>query len=196
VDDRENLSQPERLRLPSRWNRLEIFTEKMLRCLEPDEAEQINDEYEIKVTSVSPEIRSQRIGALIAELGSIEEGRGHAEEFEQWVLIAIQTVFAGHLSNIERKANGNAVQRRDIVGTNLAKSHVWHRIEKDYEVRHVVFDAKNYKSVGRDEYRQMSTYLHGQYGRLGHTVPHNSFSIVDRLHMRHSLDEIPQALHA
>jgi hypothetical protein len=32
VDDRENLSQPERLRLPSRWNRLEIFTEKMLRC--------------------------------------------------------------------------------------------------------------------------------------------------------------------
>jgi hypothetical protein len=33
VDDRENLSQPERLRLPSRWNRLEIFTEKMLRCL-------------------------------------------------------------------------------------------------------------------------------------------------------------------
>ncbi len=31
---------------------------------------------------------------------------------------------------------------------------------------------------------------------LTHTVPHNSFSIVDRLHMRHSLDEIPQALHA
>ena len=33
-------------------------------------------------------------------------------------------------------------------------------------------------------------------GHFKHTVPHNSFSIVDRLHMRHSLDEIPQALHA
>ena len=164
--DREFTAHDRILIHPCYWIALNLSRN----ALEPDEAEQINDEYEIKVTSVSPEIRSQRIGALIAELGSIEEGRGHAEEFEQWVLIAIQTVFAGHLSNIERKANGNAVQRRDIVGTNLAKSHVWHRIEKDYEVRHVVFDAKNYKSVGRDEYRQMSTYLHGQYGRLGFLV--------------------------
>jgi hypothetical protein len=139
-------------------------------ALAPDEAEQINDEYEIKVTSVSPLIRSQRIGTLIAELGTIEEGREHAEDFENWAAVAIQTVFAGHLSNVERKANGNAVQRRDIVGTNLAKSSAWSRIEKDYAVRQVVFDAKNFKGVGRDEYRQMSTYLNGPYGRLGFLV--------------------------
>ncbi|QQC62782.1 P-loop ATPase, Sll1717 family [Paraburkholderia ginsengisoli] len=139
-------------------------------ALAPDEAEQINDEYEIKVTSTSPEIRAQRIGSLIAELGQIQEGRQDADEFEVWTLTAVQTVFAGHLSNVERKANGNAVQRRDIVGTNLAKSSAWSRIEKDYGVRQVVFDAKNYRSVGRDEYRQMSTYLHGAYGRLGFLV--------------------------
>lgn len=139
-------------------------------ALAPDEAEQINDEYEIKVTSVSPQIRSQRIGTLIAKLGTIEEGRAHAEEFEEWCLIAIQTVFAGHLSNVERKANGNATQRRDVIGTNLAKSSAWARIEKDYNVRQVVFDAKNYKSVGRDEYRQMSTYLNGPYGKLGFLI--------------------------
>lgn len=139
-------------------------------ALAPDEAEQINDEYEIKVTSVSPLIRSQRIGTLIAELGTIDEGREHAEDFENWAAVAIQTVFAGHLSNVERKANGNGVQRRDIVGTNLAKSVAWSRIEKDYGVRQVVFDAKNYKGIGRDEYRQMSTYLNGPYGRLGFLV--------------------------
>jgi hypothetical protein len=44
------------------------------------------------------------------------------------------------------------------------------RIEKDYQVRHAVFDAKNFKTVGRDEYRQMSTYLNGPYGRLGFLV--------------------------
>lgn len=139
-------------------------------ALAADEAEQINDEYEIKVTSVSPQIRAQRIGTLIANVGNIDEGRDQADDFEEWALIAIQTVFAGHLSNVERKVNGNAVQRRDIVGTNLAKSSAWSRIEKDYPVRQVVFDAKNYQSVGRDEYRQMSTYLNGPYGRLGFLV--------------------------
>ena len=29
-----------------------------------------------------------------------------------------------------------------------------------------------------------------------HAVPHNSFSIVDGLHMLHSLDEVSQTLHA
>jgi len=164
--DREFTSHDRILIHPCYWIALNLSRN----ALAPDEAEQINDEYEIKVTSVSPQIRGQRIGSLITELGAIKEGREDAEAFEQWALVAIQTVFAGHLSNIERKANGNAVQRRDIVGTNLAKSNVWHRIEKDYDVRHVVFDAKNYKSIGRDEYRQMSTYLNGQYGRLGFLV--------------------------
>lgn len=34
-------------------------------ALKPNQAEQINDEYEIKVTSQTPEIRSARIGAII-----------------------------------------------------------------------------------------------------------------------------------
>ena len=67
-------------------------------------------------------------------------------------------------------ANGQAVKRRDIEGTNLATSTVWRHIETDYQVRQVVFDAKNYQSVGRDEYRQMSTYLNGPYGRLGFLI--------------------------
>lgn len=139
-------------------------------ALLPEESEQINDEYEIKVTSASPQIRAQRIGSLIAQLGSITEGAAHADDFEEWCLLAVQTVFAGHLANVVRKANGQAVQRRDIVGTNLASSTVWRRIETDYQVRQVVFDAKNYQGVGRDEYRQMSTYLNGPYGRLGFLI--------------------------
>ena len=139
-------------------------------ALAPDEAKQINDEYEIKVTSATPKIRAQKIGALIAEIGNIEEGKEQASDFEQWALTAIQTVFAGHLSNVEIKPNGSGVQRRDIVGTNLNKTDAWLRINKDYEVRQVVFEAKNYKEIGADEYRQLSTYLHGQYGNLGFIV--------------------------
>jgi len=164
--DREFTAQDRILVHPCYWIALNLSKN----VLAADEAEQINDEYEIKITSVSPQIRAQRVGSLIAELGRINEGREHADDFEAWSLSAIQTVFAGHLSNVERKANGNAVQRRDIVGTNLAKSSAWSRIEKDYQARQIVFDAKNYQLVGRDEYRQMSTYLNGPYGRLGFLV--------------------------
>ncbi len=139
-------------------------------ALAPAEAEQINDEYEIKVTSSSPAQRAQRIGSLISELGTIQTGFGPHNDFEQWALTAVQAVFAGHLGNVELKGNGQAVQRRDIIGTNLARSAAWGRIEKDYGVRQVVFEVKNYAGVGRDEYRQMSTYLNGAYGRLGFLI--------------------------
>lgn len=164
--DREFNSSDKILIHPCYWIALNLTRN----ALAPDEAKQINDEYEIKVTSITPEIRAQKIGALIAEIGKIQEGREQANEFEEWTLTAIQTVFAGHLSNVVLKPNGAGIQRRDIVGTNLSKSDAWERIHKDYGVRQVVFDAKNYKEIGPDEYRQLSTYLHGQYGRLGFLV--------------------------
>nr|WED67601.1 ATP-binding protein [Pectobacterium colocasium] len=168
--DREFTAKDRILIHPCYWIALNLSKN----ALAPDEAQQINDEYEIKVASVSPKIRAQRIGALIADLGNIDPGKEHANDFEEWVLTAVRTVFAGHLSNIEKKVNGDAVQRRDIVGTNIGKSDAWARIEKDYKVRQVVFEAKNFSSIGRDEYRQMSTYLHNMYGKLGFIVTRDS----------------------
>jgi hypothetical protein len=139
-------------------------------ALAPEEAEQINDEYEIKVTSLTPQIRSQKIGALTSEIGNIKVGREQAHEFENWVHTALQTIFAGHLGNVEINPNGSAIQRRDIVGTNLRNTNNWEYIYNKYGVHQVVFDAKNYAEIGRDEYRQLSTYLNGPYGTLGFIV--------------------------
>ncbi|CAM2339144.1 MULTISPECIES: P-loop ATPase, Sll1717 family [Burkholderia] len=179
--DREFTSSDRILIHPCYWIALNLSRNALV----AEEAEQINDEYEIKVSSISPQIRSQRIGSLIAELGQIQEGRDHAEDFEAWSLTAVSTVFAGHLGNVERKPNGNAVQRRDIVGTNLARTSAWLRIEKDYGVRQVLFDAKNYRSVGRDEYRQMATYLNGAYGFLGFLITRDD---DENLHAGSELD--------
>ncbi|WZV76169.1 hypothetical protein AAFM48_11830 [Burkholderia pseudomallei] len=179
--DREFTSSDRILIHPCYWIALNLSRNALV----AEEAEQINDEYEIKVSSISPQIRSQRIGSLIAELGQIQEGRKHAEDFEAWSLTAVSTVFAGHLGNVERKPNGNAVQRRDIVGTNLARTSAWLRIEKDYGVRQVLFDAKNYRSVGRDEYRQMATYLNGAYGFLGFLITRDD---DENLHAGSELD--------
>jgi hypothetical protein len=139
-------------------------------ALRPDQAEQINDEYEIKVTSQTPEIRAARIGAIIAELGQIPEGSAGAEDFELWVENAVRTVFAGHLDNIERKPNGSSTQRRDIVATNLCRTESFKRIYSDYNSRQIIFEVKNFKEIGREEYRQMLSYLHDKYGSLGFIV--------------------------
>lgn len=139
-------------------------------ALAPEEAEAINDEYEIKVTSQTPEIRASKIGTLMSELSSIPEGADGAIAFESWCLHALQTIFAGHLSNLENKPNGNGVQRRDIVGTNLSKTPVWKRILEDFQSRQIVFEVKNYSVIGRDEYRQMCTYLVSNYGKIGFII--------------------------
>jgi hypothetical protein len=162
-------------------------------ALSAEEAAEINDEYEIRVTSKSPEVRKHRLGSLIASLALIKEGREDAEGFENWALTTLQTVFAGHLSNVEAKPNGTSVQRRDIVGTNLAKSSVWRRIEADYGVRQVVFEVKNFKGASRDEYRQMATYLNGVYGRLGFLITRDD---DENLHVGSELDWVREIYHS
>jgi hypothetical protein len=139
-------------------------------ALKSEEMEQINDEYEIKVESISPELRNQKIGALISEVSSISLGNSDSRSFEEWVFKSIQIVFARHLSNIEKHPNGNSTQRRDVIGTNTLSSKLWQSISHHYQVRQVIFEVKNYQNIGRDEYRQMNSYLHNSYGKLGFIV--------------------------
>lgn len=139
-------------------------------ALSPDDAEQINDEYEIEVTSVAPQVRFQRIGELTTALGNIPDGNESASEFEEWCLNVLKMIFSSHLDNFKLHPNGASTQRRDIIATNLESQKIWKRIRADYDVRHVVFEVKNFKDIGSQEYRQMSTYLTKTYGRLGFII--------------------------
>ncbi|WP_213707898.1 P-loop ATPase, Sll1717 family, partial [Citrobacter freundii] len=125
----------------------------------PETADDIHDEYDIEVSSVSEEQRKQRIGALLQELNNIPEGKEGAVDFEAWALKAIKILFATNLTNIELHSNKNGLQQRDIIATNLADTPVWKRILTDYQSRQVVFEIKNYKTLGADEYRQVNSYL-------------------------------------
>lgn len=138
--------------------------------IEAGRAQEIFDDYDIRVVSASPEIRKAKLGQLIGELDRMRVGDEAATEFEDWCLRAIQVIFAVQLTNIELHPNGAAVQRRDVVATNLTKSPFWKRIREDYAVRQVIFELKNYKDMGPEEYRQMTTYLAGEYGNAGFIV--------------------------
>ncbi|MGB6242590.1 MAG: ATP-binding protein [Castellaniella sp.] len=138
--------------------------------LSQDEATDINDEYEIKVSSVTPILRNARLGRLISEYQKINSGAEGAADFEQWCLDALRICFAGRLDNIVLHPNKDAVNRRDVVGTNLAQTSFWKRIQQDYETRQVVFEIKNYESPTLDDYRQVLSYLSGGYGRLAFII--------------------------
>ena len=134
------------------------------------EAEEIYDEYEIHIESQTPEIRKAQLGQHISALDQVPLGVDGAQLFEEWCLKAARILFAGELSNFALHSNRDAVQRRDIVATNIATSGVWRRIYEDYHCRQVVMEVKNQYELGGDEYRQMLSYLTGEYGKCGFII--------------------------
>lgn len=138
--------------------------------LDPDEAEEIYDEYDIEVSSENPAQRAKLIGQIEHDLSLIEEGQEGWSEFEDWCFKALSVIYAGALENFSKKPNGSNKNRRDIVATNLKQTSAWARVRDDYESTQIVFEVKNYRKLGGDEYRQMLGYLKGQYGRIGFIV--------------------------
>ncbi|APK79597.1 TPA: P-loop ATPase, Sll1717 family [Escherichia coli] len=151
---------------PCYWLALSVHESEMT----PDAADDIHDEYDIEVSSVSEEQRKQRIGSLLQELHNIPEGPEGAVDFEAWALKTIKLLFATNLTNIELHPNKNGLQQRDIIATNIADTPVWKRILTDYQTRQVVFEVKNYKTLGAAEYRQVNSYLFKDYGRIAFII--------------------------
>ncbi|WP_442783853.1 P-loop ATPase, Sll1717 family [Collimonas fungivorans] len=147
---------------PCYWNALNVQTEAM----EPGTAEDIYDEYEIVVSSQTKELREQKLGRLITEINGIEMGPEGATAFEDWCKHSLELIFAGELSNVTLKPNGNGSARRDIVATNEAIKGFWKRIRDDYGTRMVVFEMKNFEKLTIEEYRQAHSYLGKEYGKF------------------------------
>ena len=157
--------------------------------LKPDEAEEINDEYEIHILSQTPELRAHKLGQMISGLEKIPLGNDGAILFEDWCVEAVRVAFAGKLRNVELHPNKTATQRRDIVGTNLSSTGAWKRIYDDYKSRQVIFEVKNYAKIGIEEYRQMLSYLSGEYGNLGFIITRDdSHNLVKGADLDHFLE--------
>ncbi|EKN6183743.1 ATP-binding protein, partial [Yersinia enterocolitica] len=164
--DREFTSESRLLLHPCYWLALSASQSE----LKLSEAEDIHDEYDIEVSSISDDQRKQRVGSLLQELHSIPEGAKGAVDFESWCHKTLKILFATNLVNIELHPNKNGLQQRDIVATNLADSPVWSRIHSDYGTRQVIFEIKNFRDLGAQEYRQVNSYLIKEYGRLAFII--------------------------
>lgn len=133
-------------------------------------AEEIFDEYEVTIYSADADQRFQILGRTISDISNIPLGIEGATQFEQWCKGALTFCFSTQLTNIELHPNKSASQRRDVIGTNLGTSTVWRRILEDYKSRQIIFEVKNYESLGVDEFRQVHGYLGREYGKIAFIV--------------------------
>jgi hypothetical protein len=134
--------------------------------LQESVAIEVSDEH-VPSGAAFGDFRTKRLGTVVSDLVSIPLGHDGQQDFERWVFRAIKLIFSGPLSNIQLKPNADAIQRRDVVATNSASSGFWKRILDDYKARQVVFEMKNYAEVGPEEFRQLASYLSGEYGSFG-----------------------------
>ena len=151
---------------PCYWMALSLTRDN----LNPEDATEINDEYEIKVASATPQIRNIRLGRLIEDYKAIPTGIDGATDFERWCAEALRICFAGRLTNVAIHPNKDSVNRRDIIGTNLAQTAFWKRVQTDYESRQVIFEIKNYENPSIDDYRQVTSYMSGRYGNIAFLI--------------------------
>lgn len=161
---------------PCYWMALNIKQENIAE----EQAMEINDEYDIKVSSQTPEIRTSKLNKLMSEYTSIPLGEAGASDFEHWCLEAVKVCFAGRLDNVAHHPNRDSVNRRDIVGTNLGIPPCWQRIREDYDVRQAIFECKNYADLTQTDYRQMHSYLSDRYGRLGFFITRSNSVSLER----------------
>ncbi|WP_148712937.1 hypothetical protein [Corallococcus sp. AB030] len=130
----------------------------------------VDDEDDVAITKTAKddmqELRLRKLGRVVEDLQKIPEGHAGAHAFEEWVLTTARYLFSKGLDNVQRNPNSDALQRRDIVGTNRGEFGFWKRLERTYGVSQFIIECKNYDPVSQDEFRQAWGYLKGPYGRL------------------------------
>ncbi len=144
---------------------------------------QVNDEYENKPSPDLKDLRVKQLGQILAELPQLPLGKEGSAQFEDWVYRAVRILFAGKLSNFELKPNAGGIQQRDIVATNMADKGFWKRVREDYDTRQVIFEVKNYESLKMEDYRQVSSYTAGDYGRFALIIsrtPNEGLAPIER----------------
>src|SRR5664280_648432 len=168
---------------PCYWRTLNIQHGEMTQ----EEAEEIGsplieirDEYDIEVSSKTPEIRKHRIGQIVAGLHSIPEGETGIVEFEQWCCSTLSILFVAGLSNVELKADLVHPNQRTIQGYNKGTTEVWQRIMEQFNVTRACFVVRNQAGVWRAQYDHVLVQLAGDNGKIAFIITRDKDEALKR----------------
>jgi hypothetical protein len=115
---------------------------------------------------------------LQEEAASIERalppGNEYYRAYEDFVRISFNYLFNAHLGEAIAQARtepGNeALEIRDLIAQNLAKSGVFHDLKLKYSCSEILVEAKNKTELNRDDLRQVYCYLKPAIGLWGFIV--------------------------
>jgi hypothetical protein len=161
-----------------------------LKCAKESDAEWaraamlVHDEYGASAEK-DPYYRTKKVDGLLNRLGKIAEGHEGATEFEEWNFETIDFLMRGRVSYLELHPNKLNASRRDIVGTITTTEGFWSRINKDFDVRQIIFEVKNYAKLKAEDYQQISSYLKDHYGRFLVIVCRRESDTPDENDVRH-----------
>lgn len=128
-----------------------------LKCTKEDEAawsqaaQLIHDEYRASAEK-DPYYRTKKVDDLLNKLGKIPDGHEGATPFEDWAFETLDFLMKGRVSYLELHPNKVNASRRDIVGTITTNDGFWGRINKDFDVRQIVFEVKNYANLKAEDF--------------------------------------------
>lgn len=163
---------------PCYWMALNLSSTE----LNADQATEINDEYEIKVASATPAIRTSRLNKLMSEYLTIALGDDATGDFEQWCLEAVRICFAGRLDNSHLEQNKSMPGHRNIVGNNLSVPPVWKGLRETHDVKQAVFAIKNEVELVAEDYSSLRGGMTGEHGRLAFVICRSATINLERGH--------------
>lgn len=131
---------------------------------------EIRDEYDIEVSSKTPEIRKRRIGQIVAGLHSIPEGDSGILQFEQWCCQAISILFVAGLTNVELTAAQENTNQRNVTARNTGSTEVWKTILKRFNSKKTLFAVRNQNEIQRAQYEQVLNFIEPDHGNLAFLI--------------------------
>jgi hypothetical protein len=131
------------------------------------QAEEIHDEYDIEVSSKDQEFRKQKIGSLMSELNTINDGLDDRNEFNSWVFKSLKILLASNLVNIKIS---DKLNYSTIIARNMSNANVWKEISQVYQTDDIMFDIHNKKLLEKNNYTELATRIDNNKHKIAFIV--------------------------
>lgn len=157
--------------------------------LDPNDATEIHDEYDIEVSSQTPEIRKARLGRMIESYRHINLDYEVATEFEDWCIQAIRIVFAAALRNFEwQPIMYGDVQQRCLVTTvnpRLSSVDPWKEISNTNRTHRLsIFIWNHDREFNRSDAQIVTARMKANNGKIALAITRHNQEVL------HSGDEL------
>lgn len=141
------------------------LSERVKRKLEVKEKLLLEKQFKKRIISIE---KKQYIDSLIFNLKELKSGLENAKKYEELILNILKALFNKDLKDPHTQVNTNDNREIiDITFQNESTEDFWHFVKNRYNSFIIIFECKNKKQLGNDDYFQISSRLNNKVGKFG-----------------------------